>query len=276
MHIGILNILGSVDKMMKKCDVDGDDAIGMGYDMEHNKETCLATCFKRRAFKSSFFPECGEIVSNQSLSTFNINHSGHASATMEFLMYTGVVCCIAALGIVIRTWVVFRSIHRPKSVVGKKRMGATTMKTLVVLGSGGHTTEMLNLVKNLDISRYTPLIYVVATTDTTSIERVAAFEEGRKPDLILKIPRSREVGQSYLSSIATTLWSFLFAARLVLNVRPSLVLCNGPGTCLPIAVMTLILRILCYCEGKIVFVESFCRVTRYVLPFVLATSTCFV
>lgn len=44
--------------MMKKCDVDGDDAIGMGYDMENNKETCLATCFKRRAFKSSFFPNC--------------------------------------------------------------------------------------------------------------------------------------------------------------------------------------------------------------------------
>ena len=55
---GILQILGSVDKMMKKCDVDGDDAISIDYDMEHNKETCLATCFKRRAFKSAFFPDC--------------------------------------------------------------------------------------------------------------------------------------------------------------------------------------------------------------------------
>jgi len=55
---GILQILGSVDKMMKKCDVDKDDAISIDYDMEHNKETCLATCFKRRAFKSAFFPEC--------------------------------------------------------------------------------------------------------------------------------------------------------------------------------------------------------------------------
>jgi len=58
---GLLNILGSVDKMMKKCDVDGDGAIGFGSaeaDMENNKETCLATCFKRRAFKGAFFPEC--------------------------------------------------------------------------------------------------------------------------------------------------------------------------------------------------------------------------
>lgn len=55
---GVLSILGSVDKMMKKCDVDGDGAISIDYDMEHNKETCLATCFKKRAFKAAFFPEC--------------------------------------------------------------------------------------------------------------------------------------------------------------------------------------------------------------------------
>lgn len=57
---GILSILGSVDKMMDKCDVDGDGAIGMGYDMENSSETCLATCFKRRAFKSAFFADCKE------------------------------------------------------------------------------------------------------------------------------------------------------------------------------------------------------------------------
>eukprot|EP00531_Pseudo-nitzschia_arenysensis_P019798 CAMPEP_0116134710 /NCGR_PEP_ID=MMETSP0329-20121206/10796_1 /TAXON_ID=697910 /ORGANISM="Pseudo-nitzschia arenysensis, Strain B593" /LENGTH=127 /DNA_ID=CAMNT_0003629449 /DNA_START=128 /DNA_END=511 /DNA_ORIENTATION=+ len=55
---GILQILGSVDKMMKKCDIDGDDAISMDYDMIHNKDSCLASCFKRRAFKNSFFPDC--------------------------------------------------------------------------------------------------------------------------------------------------------------------------------------------------------------------------
>ena len=53
-----LNILGSVDKMMQKCDVDKDDAISIDYDMEHNKESCLATCFKRRAFKAAFFSDC--------------------------------------------------------------------------------------------------------------------------------------------------------------------------------------------------------------------------
>ncbi|CAJ1966690.1 unnamed protein product [Cylindrotheca closterium] len=55
---GLLQILGSVDKMMKKCDMDGDDAISMTTDMEQNKDQCLATCFKRKAFKSAFFPDC--------------------------------------------------------------------------------------------------------------------------------------------------------------------------------------------------------------------------
>lgn len=58
---GVLTILGSVNKMMAKCDMDGDDAISYGCpdcDMENNGETCLASCFKRRAFKSAFFPDC--------------------------------------------------------------------------------------------------------------------------------------------------------------------------------------------------------------------------
>jgi hypothetical protein len=55
---GILKIIGSVDKIMKKCDYDKDGAISIDSDMENTKETCLATCFKKKAFKSAFFPEC--------------------------------------------------------------------------------------------------------------------------------------------------------------------------------------------------------------------------
>lgn len=56
----ILKIIGSIDKIMEKCDVDGDDAIGIETDMPKTTETCLATCFKRRAFKNAFFPDCDE------------------------------------------------------------------------------------------------------------------------------------------------------------------------------------------------------------------------
>mmetsp|Transcript_15561 Transcript_15561/g.29354 ORF Transcript_15561/g.29354 Transcript_15561/m.29354 type:complete len:139 (-) Transcript_15561:435-851(-) len=57
---GVLKVIGSIDKIMKKCDADGDDAIGMYTDMPATEETCLATCFKRKAFKAAFFPECDE------------------------------------------------------------------------------------------------------------------------------------------------------------------------------------------------------------------------
>lgn len=165
--------------------------------------------------------------------------------------------------LITRTFIILRSIQNAKThgAVSRRK---SPMKTLVVLGSGGHTTEMLHLLKNLNSKHYDPLIYIVATTDSTSLRRVEAFG-GRQPDQIFRIPRSREVGQSYITSIATTLWSFVHAFGLVLRIRPNLLLCNGPGTCLPIAICTFFFRIVGICEGIIVFVESFCRVTRYVL-----------
>ena len=42
----------------QKCDADKDGAIGIETDMPATEETCLATCFKRKAFKGAFFPEC--------------------------------------------------------------------------------------------------------------------------------------------------------------------------------------------------------------------------
>jgi hypothetical protein len=55
---GVLKIIGSVNTIMTKCDYDGDGAISIDHDMQHNADTCLTSCFKRRAFKSAFFSEC--------------------------------------------------------------------------------------------------------------------------------------------------------------------------------------------------------------------------
>ena len=56
----LLNIIGSIDAIMKKCDADGDGAIDIEGDMKATEETCLATCFKRKVFKKLFFPDCTE------------------------------------------------------------------------------------------------------------------------------------------------------------------------------------------------------------------------
>ncbi|CAJ1945662.1 unnamed protein product [Cylindrotheca closterium] len=157
--------------------------------------------------------------------------------------------------LIVRAIYVIRGIRSEKPDLARR----DPVKTLVVLGSGGHTTEMIQLLQQLKHESYTPLVFVVADTDITSMRRVEAFG-ARQPDSIYRIPRSREVGQSYLSSIVTTLWSFLHAFGIVLRIRPNVLLCNGPGTCLPIAIVTLAYRILGLCEGRIIFVESFCRV----------------
>ena len=45
------------------------------------------------------------------------------------------------------------------------------MRTLVVLGSGGHTTEILALCGAMEASRYVPATFVVAATDHMSEKR---------------------------------------------------------------------------------------------------------
>ncbi|KNC82956.1 hypothetical protein SARC_04778 [Sphaeroforma arctica JP610] len=76
-----------------------------------------------------------------------------------------------------------------------------------------------------------------------------------------RIPRSREVGQSYVSSVVTTLRSQLSCLPLVLDIEPGLVLGNGPGTCVPIFFVCFALRFLGLRNNtKLMYVESVARV----------------
>ncbi|CBK21676.2 uncharacterized protein [Blastocystis hominis] len=142
---------------------------------------------------------------------------------------------------------------------------------MVVLGSGtacflnlfagGHTSEMLALLHSLDPSLYTPMVIVSADTDKKSISRY--MNENFAFDSTIKtIPRSREVGQSYFSSIRSTFRAFLRCLVLILFEQPNLLLINGPGTCIPVALVVVLYRILDIIHCRIVFVESFCRVER--------------
>lgn len=166
---------------------------------------------------------------------------------------------LVILAFLARAYMVLASIKKQRDSPERSTRTPLPIKTLVVLGSGGHTTEMLQMIQQLNPKVYDPLIYVIASTDDTSERRVQALG-GRLPSKTYYIPRSREVGQSYLTSIASTLYAMVFSVWLVLKIRPALLLCNGPGTCLPVAVATLLFRILGVCQGNLVFVESFCRV----------------
>ena len=136
------------------------------------------------------------------------------------------------------------------------RRDGSKIATLVVLGSGGHTAEMLRLITDFDFGRYTPLTLVTAATDTTS--RAKAERELPREALATarwaEIPRAREVGQSFGSSVPSTLHALWACVQLLWTAAPDLVLVNGPGTCVPVAVLARL------SGSRVIFVESWCRV----------------
>ncbi|XP_055522353.1 UDP-N-acetylglucosamine transferase subunit ALG14 homolog [Wyeomyia smithii] len=146
-----------------------------------------------------------------------------------------------------------------------KRKGPT--RTMIVMGSGGHTAEMLQIVEQLDFTKYAPRQYVIAAADKTSVVKVIDVEVRRQPDIakqdyeIVTITRSRHVQQSYFSSVFTTMTAIANSIPVVLRSRPDLILTNGPGTCVPICLVAFLAKVFFVNRNcKIVFIESFCRV----------------
>eukprot|EP00271_Cylindrocystis_brebissonii_P013291 TRINITY_DN33011_c0_g1_i1.p1 TRINITY_DN33011_c0_g1~~TRINITY_DN33011_c0_g1_i1.p1 ORF type:complete len:232 (-),score=16.67 TRINITY_DN33011_c0_g1_i1:95-790(-) len=177
---------------------------------------------------------------------------------------------LAAL-LLLRIIIVIRSVGR-RSAKRHRSNGKANVSTLLVLGSGGHTAEMLNLVNVLNLRRYSPRTYIAAATDNMSLPRARTLEEKLAAEgkidknapgtRYLQIYRSREVGQSYVTSVGTTLLATAHAFGLVFAIRPELILCNGPGTCLPLAVAGFVLRILGVRDVKLAYVESVARVQK--------------
>eukprot|EP01133_Synstelium_polycarpum_P015066 gene15066-17832_t len=72
-------------------------------------------------------------------------------------------------------------------------------KSMVVLGSGGHTAEMFYLLKQVDRSKYKHITYVLADSDQRSEDKIHINDHSQDFS-VKRIPRSRNVGQSYINS----------------------------------------------------------------------------
>jgi len=162
-------------------------------------------------------------------------------------------------------WMLVRALRQEES---KRTQNASHSErdTTVVLGSGGHTTEMLRLLDATDPTKYRPKTFVIAQTDNFSLEKLTGSHEDQAYQVI-RIPRSREVKQSWPSSVWTTGVALLFTLGLWKRLnRTDLLLVNGPGTCVPLCLVAWIInklkrltRISSHAT-KIVFVESIARV----------------
>jgi beta-1,4-N-acetylglucosaminyltransferase len=145
------------------------------------------------------------------------------------------------------------------------RKSSHPVKTMIILGSGGHTAEMLRIIKHFNLKNYSPRIYVHAQTDKLSCDKVRDLENSNQDYKIIEIYRSREVQQSYFTSVWTTVLSILNCFPILWRENPKLIICNGPGTCIPLCIIAFLFKVLCIRQCIVIFVESFCRVKTFSL-----------
>jgi len=143
---------------------------------------------------------------------------------------------------------------------------SSAITILIVLGSGGHTSEMLTFLQGFNHSQLKSVAFFIAKTDDHSQKKAQAWISKRKNTKQIKvtfhkITRAREVGQSWCSTMFTTVRGLFETILQYCRIRPDVVLCNGPGTCLPIVYCGFVGKVFGFSsKTRVVFVESFARV----------------
>jgi beta-1,4-N-acetylglucosaminyltransferase len=107
---------------------------------------------------------------------------------------------------------------------------------LIILGEGGHSAEMLNLVNLLgDEFRYN---YIVSKEDNISVNHI----RGKQTKTIKAIIK-------FLGVLANSF-------KILIKVRPCAIISTGPAIAVPVSAIGKLLRI------KIIFVETGSRVRK--------------
>jgi beta-1,4-N-acetylglucosaminyltransferase len=126
------------------------------------------------------------------------------------------------------------------------------MRLLVVLGEGGHTRQMLQLLDQL--GPHYEYHYLLAAEDQLSAGKI------RLPGPVYRIGRPRSKVQGHTDSLPVaarhTLHSLAQLIPIVWRVRPQAVLANGPSLAVPAALLGKLLG------AAIIYVESASRVQR--------------
>jgi beta-1,4-N-acetylglucosaminyltransferase len=133
------------------------------------------------------------------------------------------------------------------AVVSEAVTSGDRRPVLVVLGEGGHTSEMLNLVDQLDDDL--DLQYVMVNEDEMSEGRI------RRPGPIHRIRRPNAKDSSKPAAAVQTLLAQAQAFWLLARVRPRAILSSGPAVGIPIAVAAKLVG------ADVIFVETIARVT---------------
>lgn len=171
---------------------------------------------------------------------------------------------------------------------------------MVVLGSGGHTAEMISLIRDLDPTRYKHRTYIVSSGDDFSAAKATEFEarlkskyaprstasngtiqttEPGQMDLITGtwnvhiVPRARKIHQPLYTAPFSSIHCLIGCLKALQpsfkttrdpgSNYPDVILTNGPATAVIVIFASFILKFLGFAplwKMKIVYVESWARV----------------
>jgi len=128
-----------------------------------------------------------------------------------------------------------------KSIVKKKK------NVLYILGSGGHTKQMILLSKDLKES----INYFYLIQDDDKLSKNKIIYPGKK----IIVPRARKFNESLLNSIFRTINLFFKGLNIISKNKIDVIISCGPGIAIPFCYAGKLLN------KKIIFIESWSRVT---------------
>ncbi|EPE36811.1 hypothetical protein GLAREA_08974 [Glarea lozoyensis ATCC 20868] len=194
----------------------------------------------------------------------------------------------------LRVLYVLRHIRR-SNVTQLKGKPASPFHMVIVLGSGGHTAEMMSLIRDIDPKRCKHRTYIVSSGDNFSSGKALEIEKRIQSNCsstntslvtlegqddasfgmwdIKIVPRARKIHQSLITAPASSLWCLLGCLKALYTTArdskvspgefPDIIVTNGPATAVIFIFAAILLKILGLVpvsKLRIIYVESWARV----------------
>jgi beta-1,4-N-acetylglucosaminyltransferase len=165
---------------------------------------------------------------------------------------------------------------------------------VIVLGSGGHTAEMMSLMRDINPTRCQHRTYIVSSGDSFSSSKAVEIEKRVQANHtatgsavtskghydstlgiwdVRTVPRARKIHQSLLTAPFSSLWCLLGCLKALYMIAkdskvspgkfPDVIATNGPATAVIFIFAAIILKffgIAPLSKMKIIYVESWARV----------------
>ena len=162
---------------------------------------------------------------------------------------------------------------------------------VAVLGSGGHTAEMMSLLRDVDPTRYKHRTYIVSSGDGISADKALDIEttiqakysvhvskaEANDPVTgrweLKVVPRARRIHQSPWTTPLSSLWCLIscmetlrkasITSTIAPHEYPDAIITNGPATAVMVILASILLKFFGFAplyKMKTIYVESWARV----------------